>query len=107
MLHAYIYPVLPTKVIERTGSKVKLKRRDQSHCLPERRGNDVGCLDSEELLRRFRAALAKVRNRNRVPVVCGVLPRRAVGDMSQSRAITLNCRLAEHCETNRWIFVDN
>ena len=67
--------------------------------------NDIGCVGSAGLFRRFREALGKVRTG--VPVVCRVLPRRAVGDMWPSRAIALNCRLTEHFKTNGWAFVDN
>ena len=43
------------------------------------RGNDVGRICSEELFRRFREALGKVRDRGGVPVVYWVLLKRAVG----------------------------
>ena len=70
-------------------------------------GNDVECVRSEELLRRFKEAVGKVRDRGGFPVVCGVLPRRFVDDMWYSRAIAVNCRLALHCKANGWAFVDS
>ena len=70
-------------------------------------GNDLGKVRSEELFGKFRLALEKIRNRGGIPVVCGVLPRRGVGNEWLSRAITLNRRLASHCKSNGWSFVDN
>ena len=70
-------------------------------------GNDVGKVCSEELLRRFKEVLGKVRDRGGIPVVCGILPRRGVGCEWLSRAIAVNCRLADHCKANGWTFVDN
>ncbi|KAG0724184.1 hypothetical protein GWK47_041151 [Chionoecetes opilio] len=68
-------------------------------------GNDVEGVSSEELLRQFKEAVCKVRDRGGFPVVCGVLPRRYVDDLWYSRAIALNCRLALHCKANGWAFV--
>lgn len=70
-------------------------------------GNDVSRVPSEDLLRRFRELLGRIRDAGGSPVVCGVLPRRGVGDGWLSRAIAVNSRLAEHCERNGWLFVDN
>lgn len=70
-------------------------------------GNDLGRVGSEELFRRFKETLGKVRDRGGIPVVCGVLPRRNVGDGWLSRAIAVNGRLAAHCESQGWLFVDN
>ena len=70
-------------------------------------GNDVGRLGSEELLRRFREALGRIRDKGGIPVVSGVLPRRRVGGMWHSRAIAVNCRLASHCRANGWAFINN
>ena len=70
-------------------------------------GNDVGKVRSEELLRRFKEVLGKVRDRGGIPLVCGILPRRKVGCEWLCRAIAMNCRLAEHCKANGWTFVDN
>ncbi|KAG0713124.1 hypothetical protein GWK47_016881 [Chionoecetes opilio] len=70
-------------------------------------GNDVECVRSEELLRRFKEAVGNVRDRGGFPVVCGVLPRLFVDDMWYSRAIAVNCRLAFHCKANSWAFVDS
>ena len=70
-------------------------------------GNDLGRVPSEELGRRFKEALGRVRDMGGIPVVCGVLPRRGVGDEWLSKAIAVNRRLAAHCERNGWLFVDN
>ena len=70
-------------------------------------GNDIGRVDSEELFRRIREALGKVRERGGFPVVCEVLPRQAVGGMWQSRAIALNFQLTEHCKADGWASIDN
>ena len=70
-------------------------------------GKDVGHVGSKEFFRRFREALGKVRDMGGIPLVCGVLPKRAVGGMWQSKAIALNCRLAEHFEDNGGAFADS
>ncbi|MPC66808.1 hypothetical protein E2C01_060961 [Portunus trituberculatus] len=41
-------------------------------------GNDLLKVRSEELFRRFKEVLAKIRNNDATPVVCGVLPRRGL-----------------------------
>ena len=68
--------------------------------------NDVGRVRSEELFRRFREALGKIRDRGAVPVVCGIIPRRDAGAEWLSRAIAMNCRIANHCGSNGWAFLD-
>ena len=70
-------------------------------------GNDLGKVRSEELFTRFRQALERIRNKGGIPVVCGVLPRRGVGAEWLSRAIAVNRRLAAHCKSNGWSFIDN
>ena len=68
--------------------------------------NDVGKVRSEELFRRFREALGKIRDRGAVPVVCGILPRRGASVEWLSRAIAMNRRVADHCGSNGWAFLD-
>ena len=63
-------------------------------------GNDLGRVPSEELVRRFKEALGRVRDAGGVPVVYGILPRRSVGDEWLSKKIAVNSRLASHCERN-------
>lgn len=58
-------------------------------------------------LRHFREALVKIKGRDGIPVVCGILPREWVGGMWLSRTVAVNCRLAEYCRANGWGFVDN
>ena len=70
-------------------------------------GNDLGKVRSEELLGKFRLALDKIRSKGGIPVVCGVLPRRGVGAEWLFRAIAVNRRLAVHCKSNGWSFIDN
>ena len=70
-------------------------------------GNDLGKVRSEKLLESFMQALGKVRDRGGVPVVCSILPRRGVGREWLSRAIAMNCRVAAHCKSNGWSFIDN
>ena len=70
-------------------------------------GNDLGKVRSEELIGKFRLALDRIRDKGGLPVVCGVLPRRGVGVEWLSRAIAVNRRLAEHCRSNGWSFIDN
>ncbi|MPC45802.1 hypothetical protein E2C01_039507 [Portunus trituberculatus] len=70
-------------------------------------GNDICKVRSEELFRRFKEALAKIGNKDATHVVCGVLPRRGLGGEWLSRAIAINCRLADHCRSNGWVFIDN
>ena len=70
-------------------------------------GNDLGKVRSEELFRKFRQALDRIKDKGGIPVVCGVLPRRGVGAEWLSRAIAVNRRLANHCRSNGWSFIDN
>ena len=70
-------------------------------------GNDVGRVRSEELYRRYEEMLRRVVERGGIPVVCGVLPRKGVGSEWLSRALNMNCRLAEMCRKKGWQFVDN
>ena len=70
-------------------------------------GNDIGKVRSEELFKRYREALGKIRDRGGIPIVCGVLPRRGVGREWLSRAIAINCRLEKHCANNGWAFIDD
>ncbi len=71
-------------------------------------GNDIGRVGSEEIFRRFRETLGKVRDKGDVPVVCGILPRCGNGNEWLFRAIffSLNSHLAAHCNTNGWLFID-
>ena len=70
-------------------------------------GNDLGKVRSEELTRRFREALQRISSKGGIPVVCGILPRRGVGAEWLSRAIAMNCRLADHCKSKGWSFIDS
>lgn len=70
-------------------------------------GNGLGKVRREKLFRKFRQALDKIRDNGGIPVVCGVLPRRGVGAKWLSRAITMNLRLANHCKSNGWTFIEN
>lgn len=70
-------------------------------------GNDIGKVKSEELIGKFRLALNRIKTKGGIPVMCGVLPRRGVGAEWLSRAIAVNSRLAAHCKSNGWAFVDN
>lgn len=64
-------------------------------------GNDVCRVESEELVRRFRETLGKVRDAGGgVPALSGGLPR----NLSASG---LNSRLAAYCERNGWLFINN
>lgn len=62
---------------------------------------------SEEIFRRYREAFAKVRDSGGVPAVCGILPRRGLGEVWLSRALAINSKLAAHCKRNGWLFIDN
>ena len=70
-------------------------------------GNDIGRVRPEELWRRYRQALARVRELGGTPVLCGILPRRSAGVRWWSEATALNSRLADHCRRNGLLFVDN
>ena len=70
-------------------------------------GNDIGTGSSEELLRRYRQALGRVRDLGGTPVLCGILPRKFAGAGWWSEAAAVNSRLADHCRRNGWLFVDN
>ena len=69
-------------------------------------GNDIGRVGSVEIFRRFREMLGKIRDNGGIPVVCGILPRGGNGGEWLSRAISLNSRLAAHCDRNGWLFID-
>ena len=60
-------------------------------------GNDIGKVRNEELFRRYREALGRVRELGGTPVLCGILPRKYVGAGWWSAALTVNRWLAEHC----------
>ncbi|MPC53700.1 hypothetical protein E2C01_047598 [Portunus trituberculatus] len=64
-------------------------------------GSDICKVSSEELFKRFKEALAKIRNKDTTPGVCSVLPRRGLGGEWLSRAIAINSILADHCRSNR------
>ncbi len=66
-------------------------------------GNDIGRVGSEEIFRRFRETLPKIRDKGGISIVCGILPRCGNGDEWLSRAISLNSRLAAHFDTNGWL----
>ena len=70
-------------------------------------GNDIGRVRSDELFRRYRQALGRVRDLGGTPVLCGILPRKFVDAGWWSEAAALNSRLADHCRRNGWLFVDN
>ena len=63
-------------------------------------GNDIGRVRPEELLRRYRQALGRVRDLGGIPVLCGILPRRSAGARWWSDAAALNSHLADHCRRN-------
>ncbi len=55
---------------------------------------------------RFDRLLDRIRDKGEIPVVCGVLLRRGVCAEWLSRDITVNRRLANHCKSNGWTFID-
>ena len=70
-------------------------------------GNDLGWVRDEEIFRKYRIALGKVRDLGGVPVVCGVLPRKYAGHEWLAKASALNSRLADLCRRSGWLFIDN
>ena len=70
-------------------------------------GNDIGRVRPEELWRRYRQALGRVRELGGTPVLCGILPRRSAGVRWWSEATALISRLADHCRRNGFLFIDN
>ena len=94
---------LPGAGINKVASR--LDTWDQTHCYSWRWvESKVG---SEKLFRRFQQDVVKVRSKSVIPVVCGVLQRRGLRAEWLSRAIVMNCRLANHCNGNGWIFIGN
>ena len=69
-------------------------------------GNDVHRNRSEELIRQYKEALVKIRNKGGTPVACGILPRLGHGKEWCSRAIGFNCRTEKFCRENNIAFVD-
>ncbi len=55
---------------------------------------------------RFDRLLVRIRDKGEIPVVCGVLLRRGVGAEWLYTDITVNRRLANHCKSNGWTFID-
>lgn len=55
---------------------------------------------------KFRQGLDKIRDKGEVPVVCGALPGRGAGAEWLSVTITGNRRLADHCNSNGWTFIE-
>ena len=69
-------------------------------------GNDIGRTRSEELLKRYRVMLEKVKASGRVGVVCGVIPRLRGDEVWLSRAINLNGKIETMCRSLGLRFVD-
>ncbi len=63
-------------------------------------GNNICKVARVELRRRFRQALARVRDLSARPVVCGILPSRYVSGEWLSLALAMNAFLADHCKDN-------
>lgn len=70
-------------------------------------GNDIGRVRPQELLRRLRQALERVRDLGGIPVLCGILPRKYVGARWWSDAAAVNRHMADHCRRNGWLFINN
>lgn len=70
-------------------------------------GNDVGRVRSEELIQRYKTAIELVRSKGGIPIICGILPRKGVGNEWISRALGVNCRLERYCKSNAISFIDN
>ena len=70
-------------------------------------GNDIGFLGSEELKRRFRVMLGKLRDRRSTSVIMGILPRRFENREWSSRAIGMNRWLEKECAGLGLQFVDS
>lgn len=58
---------------------------------------------SEELFRRSRVPLAKVRDMDEHPVMCGVLPKREAGEGWLFTTLAVNSRLPTRCSDHREI----
>ena len=69
-------------------------------------GNDVHRRRSEEMVRRYKEALHKIRNKGGKAVACGILPRMGHRREWMSRAIGFNCRMETYCRENNIAFVD-
>ncbi|MPC42456.1 hypothetical protein E2C01_036078 [Portunus trituberculatus] len=76
---------LPGAVIERISAQLDTCLADGTKPIVflSAGGNDICKVRSEELFRRFKEALAKIRNKDATPVVC------------------------DHCRSNGWAFIDN
>lgn len=70
-------------------------------------GNDIGSVGSEELKRRFRDMLDRLRDRRSTSVVMGILPRRFESREWSSRAIALNRWLDRQCLNLGFNFIDS
>ncbi|MPC41217.1 hypothetical protein E2C01_034804 [Portunus trituberculatus] len=95
---------LPGAGIERISAQLDTRLADGTKPIVffSTGGSDFCKVKIEELFRRFKEVLAKVGNKDATPVVCSVLPRRGL-----FRTIAVNYRLADHCRSNGWAFIDN
>ena len=69
-------------------------------------GNDVQDGRSEDLIRRYREALEKVRMEGGSAVACGILPRFGYSREWASRALGINQRIEKYCRDNNVAYVD-
>ena len=69
-------------------------------------GNNFGKVRCEDLFRRFKQPLDKIRNKIKILVVCSVLSRWGQSVEWLSRVIAVNCRLANHCKSTTCTFID-
>ena len=72
-------------------------------------GNDIrveGGMGTEELLRRFKDMIKKVKAQCGRMVVCGILPRIYMGKWWNSCAMGVNHRLDSFCQDNDVTFLD-
>ena len=49
----------------------------------------------------------RIRNLGGIPVVCGILPHRAVGASWRCAAFATNSLLSKHYKRNGWLFIEN
>ena len=70
-------------------------------------GNDIGRVRRQELFKRYREILGRVKDLGGTSVVCDILPRRSVRTRWWYEALAMNSLLTDHCKTNGCMLLDH
>ena len=71
-------------------------------------GDDIKKLETEHMLRTYKEAIREIKEKGKLCIVSGILPRRGESSYWSSRAIGMNDRLQKYCkEMDGVMFIDN